>query len=255
MIVTIHQPSYLPWSPFLEKALRSDIFVLLDDVEFEKNSEQNRNRIKTAQGASWLTVPVNHHLHIRIPEVNIPEAQKTWNIKHRKAIEQNYARAPFYQTVAPALFSLFNREWPRLLDLNLAVETFFFELAGFRGRVVRSSELPVSGIKSDRILSICMALGAKTYLSGPAGIDYLDLGSFAEHGIEILFQHYQHGQYPQLFPKAGFIPRLSALDLFMNVGIGADAGQAIRAGGQWLSAAELRSAKAGQHGSAAAAAE
>jgi hypothetical protein len=239
MIVTIHQPSYLPWIPFIEKALKSDIFVLLDDVEFEKNSEQNRNRIKTAQGAAWLTVPVNYHLHILIPDVTIPEAQKTWNIKHRKAIEQNYARAPFYQSVAPPLFSLLDREWPRLLDLNLAIETLFFEFAGFRGRVVRSSQLPVSGTKSERILSICTALGVTTYLSGQAGIDYLDLDSFAGNGIEILFQNYLHGEYPQLFAKAGFIPRLSALDLFMNVGIESEVQRIILAGADWLSAEEM----------------
>jgi len=233
MRVSIHQPSYLPWIPFMEKALQSDIFVLLDNVQFEKNSEQNRNRIKTAQGETWLTVPVQRKLHTLIPDVVIPDAQPAWQTKHRRAIEMNYSKAPHFEQVSTPLFALLNRKWTRLLDLNLAVDALFFEFVGLQTRVVRASTLPVSGEKSDRILSLCTAVGAHTYLSGPAGADYLNLPRFVERGIEVVFQNYRHPEYPQQVPAIGFLPRLSALDLFMNVGIGEKARRFILREGRW----------------------
>ncbi len=234
MIVTIHQPGYLPWAPFLEKALRSDVFVLLDDVQFEKNSEQNRNRIKTPRGAEWLTVPVQRRLGTLIPDVFIPADQDGWRVKHRRSIEQNYRRAPHFDAVAGPLFALLDRPWDRLLDLTLAVDRLFLEWAGFSGRFERASALSVPGRKACRILEFCSRLGADTYLSGPAGLDYLDPAAFASAGVRILYQHYDHRDYPQLYPEAGFVPRLSALDLFMNLGTGAPARDAILARSGWL---------------------
>jgi hypothetical protein len=238
MIVTIHQPSYLPWIPFLEKGLRSDVYVMLDDVQFEKNSEQNRNRIKTSQGALWLTVPVSRRLGTFLSEVRIADEPRGWNLKHRHAIEGSYSKASCYGAVAPRLFELLDRTWPGLLELNLAVGRLFLEWAGFAGRIVLASELKIGATNWERILKICQAMGADTYLSGIGGLDYLNLSAFESAGIGVLFQHYQHGEYPQLFPKLGFIPRLSALDLFMNVGVGDIAREFILANSTWAPAAE-----------------
>ena len=234
MIVAIHQPGYLPWLPFLEKALRADVFVFLDDVQFEKNSEQNRNRIKTSQGARWLTVPVVRSLQTRIPAVAIAADGHRWRKKHRSAIEQNYGRAPYFDEIAPEIFALLSQDWERLLDLNLAIDSLFFRFVGPIGATVRSSELEAFGVKSDRILAICRELGATVYLSGPAGIRYLDLPAFAASGIEVKVQNYRHIEYPQLYPEIGFIPRLSAIDLLCNVGKGEAARQLILDGGSWV---------------------
>lgn len=231
MIVTIHQPSYLPWIPFLEKGLGSDIYVLLDNVQFAKNSEQNRNRIKTAQGARWLTVPVSRSHDTPIREVRI--AGRHWQRKHCESIAESYVRAPHYEAVAPELFALVEEASESLLELNLAVDRLFFRWAGFAGRIVLASELDVPGTGSERVLNLCRALGATRYLSGISGADYLEVPTFEAAGIEVLFQQYQHQSYPQLYPKLGFLPRLSALDLFMNLGPGEAAREAILAGSRW----------------------
>ena len=233
LTVTIHQPSYLPWIPFLEKGLQSDVYVMLDNVQFEKNSEQNRNRIKSAQGELWLTVPVSRQSDTPISEVVIPPEQRGWNRKHRRAIEDNYRKAPHFDAVGPPLLEILDRPWERLADLNLAVDRLFLDMAGFTGRVVRASELSVPGTNWERILGICQKLGAKRYLSGVGGRDYLNLPAFESAGVEVLFQNYQHKEYPQLFPKIGFLPRLSAVDLFMNVGPGERTREAILAGSRW----------------------
>lgn len=239
MIVTIHQPSYLPWIPFLEKGLRSDVYVMLDTVQFEKNSEQNRNQIKTANGACWLTVPVSRTAKSLVSEVEI--ASENWQAKHCRAIQHSYAKSPYFEEVSRALLDILNCNWSHLVDLNLAIDRYFLELAQFSGRIVFASELAVAGENSERILNICRALGATKYLSGASGCDYLDLNAFDREGIDVLFQGYRHRPYPQLHPKTGFIPRLSALDLFMNVGVGEGAHARILSSSRWYSSAQITS--------------
>jgi hypothetical protein len=240
VIATIHQPSYLPWAPFLEKGLRSEVYVLLDAAEFEKNSEQNRNRVKTASGAAWLTVPVSRRLHTQIADVRIAGNRQGWSRKHRQTIEQNYHKARFFETFAPRLFELLDRDWDGLLELNLAIDELFLELAGFQGRIVRASEMDVQGTSWRCVLGICQALGATTYLSGIRGYDYLELSAFAEAGIDVVFQRYEHRPYPQLFPTLGFVPRLSALDLFANVGTGDAARDCMLSNSRWATAGEVQ---------------
>jgi len=248
MKITIHQPSYLPWIPFLEKGLQSDIFVMLDNVQFEKNGEQNRNRIKTPNGPTWLTVPVSRSAKSLITEVEIPESDQKWRTKHRRAVETNYRKAPHFEEVAPPLFEILDQEYSRLCDLNLATVRLFLEFAGFAGKLIRSSEMDIEGTGSERVLNICKALKSQTYYSGVGGFDYLDLVAFSDANVEVWFQDYQHLEYPQLYPKAGFVPRLSALDLFMNVGIGDMASQQIRAGSRWLTAAALAAKRSSMEG-------
>jgi len=232
MKVTIHQPSYLPWIPFLEKGLQSDVFVLLDTVQYEKNDTINRNRIKSAAGDLWLTVPVSHAHDTPISEVRI--AGEHWKRKHRRAIEENYRRAPHFKAVAPPVFAAIDDAGESLAELNAAVDRLFLDWAGFRGQTILASSLETRGSGSQRVLNLCRALGAEAYLSGIGGRDYLQLDAFAEAGIEVLFQQYDHRPYPQQFASLGFLPHLSALDLFMNVGCGEPAREQILAGSCWL---------------------
>ena len=235
MNITIHQPSYLPWIPFLEKGLQSDVYVMLDQVQFEKNSELNRNRIKTVRGEIWLTVPVKRRLHTLLSEVRIA-TEEPWKRKHRRAIEENYREAPSFEKIAPTVFDLIEGAGESLLDLNLALDELFLRWSGFEGRIVRASELDAPGTGSERILNLCQALGGTKYFSGAGGLDYLDLSSFADANIEVVFQRYQHQEYSQRFPALGFLSHLSALDLFMNLGVGPSVRQFILSNARWVTA-------------------
>lgn len=239
MIVAIHQPSYLPWIPFLEKGLRSDIYVFHDNVQFDKNGEQNRNRIKTPQGAAWLTVPVVRHTETLISEVQIAEAELGWARKHRRMIEENYRKAPYFDAIAGALFPLLERTWTSLCELNLAIDKLFLEWTGFSGKIVLASDLDITGTGWQRVLEICQAVGATTYRSGIGARSYMNVPAFEAAGVKTLFQQYHHAEYPQRFPQLGFIAGLSALDLFMNVGTGDVAREFILANSRWATLAEL----------------
>ena len=82
---------------------------------------------------------------------------------------------------------------------------------------IRSSNLHVDGLKSTLILDICKELKADTYIAGPSGRDYLNMESFKDAGIKVVFNDYYHPIYEQRRTKE-FVDHLSAVDLFMNHG-------------------------------------
>lgn len=215
MILSIHQPAYLPWLGYLDRIARSDCFVFLDTVQFEKNSFTNRNRIKTVTGPLWLTVPVKQqgHLEKKLTEIEIDNSQN-WKTKHLRSIEHSYRRAPNFSSRYEKLASCFIETEILLADLCFKQLLFWLKEFNIHTPVVRASDLQVNGQKSDLVLAICQHLGAKRYLSGPQGHDYLDVASFEENGIDVSFHEFIHPVYPQL--HGDFLLAMSVVDYWMN---------------------------------------
>lgn len=215
--LAVLQPGYLPWLGFFDQMMRSDVFVYYDDIQYDKHGWRNRNRIKTPNGPQWLTVPVldkGRHGQLLL-EAEI-DARVPWARKHLAAIRQNYARAPFLDDYWAGLETLLQRPWRFLVDIDIAAVELMCQWMDIRPCIVRSSELGVTGERSERLLMLCQHFNATTYLSGNAAQDYLDTALFEGHGIRVEWQNYHHPVYPQQHGK--FIPYLSALDLLFNVG-------------------------------------
>jgi hypothetical protein len=202
---------------YIDKIDQADCFVLLDDVQFKKNEWQNRNRIKTASGWQWLTVPVLQHFPQRISEVRINNAV-AWSRKHLQALISNYARAPFFAIHRPFFAEVYARQWTCLADLNESILRYIVEVLGIQTPLVLASSLalPDCDQATDRLIALSQALGADTYLSGVGGRDYLDLGRFEAAGLQVCFQAFQCAGYPQRFGV--FEPNLSVVDLVFNCG-------------------------------------
>jgi hypothetical protein len=208
---SIHQPQYLPYLGFFHKVAQSDVHVLLDNVQLHKGGLQNRNKIKTSAGWQWLTVPVSASSNEVLAKVRISENQ-FWPDKHAKGLSLNYARAAHWRALGPELVSLVRRPWERLSELNEALIRWVMDVTGIRVEMVRASELPAEGARTDLLVEICRAVGADRYLSGPGGRGYMDLERFEAAGIEVVWQDFTHPTYDQVFPGAGFIPNLSIVD-------------------------------------------
>ncbi len=218
MLVGIHQPHYLPWLRYLNKVARSDVFILLDDVQYEKNGFQNRNKIKPAQGWTYLTAPVLKPTLRPIAEIEL-DSRSGWREKHRRALEQNYRRAPHFDRYWPDLAALYDQEWTHLGPLNEAMLRLFACQLGIETRIVRSSELPTTGESTVRLAELCAAAGGDTYLSGAHAVGaYLDPDVLARAGIKLAYQGWTAPAYPQLYPGAGFVPDLAIVDLLFNAG-------------------------------------
>jgi len=227
--VAIHQPHYLPWLGYLAKWAAADLFVFLDTVQYEKNGWQNRNRIKTAAGPRWLTVPVHARLGTPILEVAIDTAQP-WGARHLRAIEDAYARAPYLAAHRPALQQLYAGAWERLAPLAVATAEWLGRAVGIRTPARLASSLGVAEREpSARLVALCRAVGADTYLAGRDGARYMDRQRFEAAGIRVLYQEYTHPEYPQLHGE--FAPFLSGLDLLLTHGD--EALGILRAGDSW----------------------
>jgi hypothetical protein len=216
MIVAVHQPQYLPWLGYYDKMAKADVFCYLDNVQYKKNEWQNRNRIKTAGGWQWLTVPVTYRFPQKINQVGI-DRKTPWGKKHIQALTTSYRRAPFFDVYMDLLEPILRSERDSLSGLNIALAEALRRALGIRTETVIASELAdLREDPTDRLIDICRSLGADTYLAGRGGAGYMDLGRFEQNGLRVMFQMFDHPVYPQLY--GDFVPYLSVVDLLFNRG-------------------------------------
>lgn len=223
MIVAAHQPAYLPWLGYLDKIARADVFVLVDDVQYEAQNFQNRNRVKVNNGVAWLTVPLIHGPQSdRVCDkriANHASLKEHWQRRTWLTLVTHYRRAPHFARYADELEDIYTRPWQSLVDLDVHLLQAMLGWFGISRPIVRSSSLQVTGQKTDRILELCRRAGAKVYLSGRgASVDYLEVEKLDAAGIRVAWQDFRHPVYPQRYPALGFIRNLSALDLILNCG-------------------------------------
>jgi hypothetical protein len=219
MKIAISQPTYLPWIGYFDLMDQVETFVLLDDVQFEKRSWQQRNRIKTPAGLQWLTVPaaVSGRAGQLIKEVEIKDVE-FWR-DHCRSIELNYRRSKFFDDYfAGFIARLTAPSGIPLADLNIRLIEWFMEMLGITTPLVMSSSLRETGARTQLLANICEALGATQYLSPLGSAVYLMEGQnmLLDQGIELMFQNYEHPVYGQLFPP--FVPFASTVDLLFNEG-------------------------------------
>jgi len=217
MILSAHQPAYMPWLGYFHKIQNCDLFVYLDSVQYEKNSFINRNKIKTPSGPQWLTIPVKlrGHTSATLLETEIDDSL-SWRKKHLRSIELNYRKAPFFSENFPKIEELLALPATNLSDFCFHNLRFWMSEFQIQTTVVRSSTLPVYSAKSDLVLDLCSHFTANRYLSGALGRDYLNLSKFCEAGISIDFQNFSHPIYRQLWGP--FERCMGIIDLWMNCG-------------------------------------
>ena len=217
MILTGHQPTYLPWLGLFNKISNSDCFILFDNVQYLPKEWMNRNKIKTPSGEIFLNVPVlkKSFLKKKIYEIKINN-NLDWKRKHLKSIKLNYAKAEFYNDYIDYFEDVYSKDWNYLLDLNFYMLKIFLKILKIEVKLIKLSELNIQGKKSELILNLCSKLKAKKFIFGEQGINYADIDSFKEKKIETIFQNYKHPSYRQLHGK--FVPYLSIIDLLFNCG-------------------------------------
>lgn len=216
MQISIMQPTYLPWLGYFDLIDQSEIFVFLDDVQFEKQSWQQRNRIKSNNRWIWLTIPVIQKFGQKIADTRINYVNK-WNDKHFKSIYYNYHSARFYNSFNDRLEKIYSLHYESLIEFNITIIRWFCEELGIHSKFIRSSELSVGGTKTERLLNICQELHADNYLSPLGSSIYIEKNNmFDASGVVLKYQHFEHPHYPQL--NGDFIPHLSIIDLMLNHG-------------------------------------
>ncbi|MGD2029654.1 MAG: WbqC family protein [Desulfobacterales bacterium] len=219
MIVSANQPYFFPYPGFFYKAHHSDIFVILDDVQFPRGTTwTTRNRFKNHQGSLWITVPVKKKgLGLqKISAVRICHDGK-WEKKHLESLKHAYVNAPYLKDHLNFLEELFSTKFEKLIDLNLKTIRHLMKHLQIDTKIILLSELNIKEKGNRLLIEICKKLGATQFLAQRAARKYLDTNRFKESGIGLTDINPTSPVYPQLW--GSFIQNLSALDLVLNCGL------------------------------------
>jgi hypothetical protein len=219
--IAILQSNYIPWIGYFDIINSVDEFVIYDSVQYTKNDWRNRNLIKTANGPIWLTIPIATS---RLGNQSIREAKISgplWTRKHWKSIEMSFVKSPYFEVFRDEWLSWYEKAGAldRLHDVNVLFLRGICKQIGIHSKILLDSDISYSGLTpSEKLISICKSLRADTYITGPAGLNYLDKDSFADKEIRIDVMDY--GCYEAYRQGHGaFTSNVSILDLLANVGV------------------------------------
>lgn len=217
-IISINQPAYLPWLGYFARIAASDHHVVLDHVQFEKNSMVNRNKVLTKTGPLMLTVPVKTSGYFGQLAINnlALAAQQKWQKKHWQSIYFSYKKAPFFEQYHDDLAAFYQQPWLKLNDLLKAQLQFFIKALGITTTISFSSDIDWQQTNSALVLEICQHFNSDHYISGALGRNYLNINTFEQANVSVEFQDYQHPCYQQF--KQPFASHLSILDLLLHQG-------------------------------------
>ena len=217
MILTAHQPVYLPWLGLFHKISLAETFVYFDQVQYLPKDWMNRNKIRTKSGSIWLTVPVlrKGYRDLKTSEIEINNSIN-WQKKHFRSISLNYKKSPYFENYIPFFEDVYSRKWKFLGELNEYMLKWFLDELGIKVNFLNANDFKFQGEKSSLILDMCKELNASTYIFGMLGKDYADVQEFEKNNIGLIFQNYNHPKYSQLYRE--FISYMSVIDLLFNHG-------------------------------------
>jgi hypothetical protein len=188
--ITIHQPDFIPWLGFFEKIALSDIFVILDDVQFLKRGFHNRDKLIINQHPAWVTVPVQNKGNYKsiIKDIKICY-NNNWKKKIIENIKHNYNKSKNFNKFFTDIEIILNKDFKYLLDLNLAFIEFMMNIFNIENkRIIFSSSLNIKNKNNLRILEIIQKCNCNYYITGQGSKDYLDVDVFNENNIKIFWQ-------------------------------------------------------------------
>lgn len=215
MIVSIHQPDYIPYLGYFYKIYKSDIFAFYDDAQFSNDNLHHQNKIKAPLGELKLKIPVEYHFMDPINAVRTKD-ELGWKEKHLKIIEMNYARSKYFKELFPLFKDLLLCEYESLSDMNITINRFICYSFGFTTNFIKVSDLEVMSKSEEKVIDICQLLNASTYFSGNGARAYQQEEHFINRGIKLVYSDYKSISYPQQWKS--FIPQLSVLDYIFNCG-------------------------------------
>ena len=218
-ILSLMQPTYIPWLGYFNLIKNSDEFVIYTTTQLSKRSWQTRNRIKSSNGILMLSIPIKKTFKrddIIIKDAEV-ENEFNWQEKHLKSIKQSYSKAPFFDEVYPLIQDLLMKKSNYLIDYSIPILLCFLEKLNISTKVLFSDQIQYEGKKDKALVSICKERNATTYLSVKGAIDYILSGEnlFSNSGIQLQWNDFIHPQYKQLHGE--FESHLSIIDsLFLH---------------------------------------
>jgi hypothetical protein len=214
--VVIHQPDFMPYLGFFHRLLNADLFVILDDVQFLRRGWHHRDKIKTSQGDSWITLGIQKSPQdTKISDILL--SGENWREKHLNLLRQNYNKSQYFTEIHPYIEKLYSTQYEKMMDFNLASIRMLMNLFDIKIDIEYSSQYNIKTKANELLVDILKEVNATHYLSGIGAKDYFKQEPFDDANIEVIWQEFKHPVYPQI--NGEFIPFLSSIDLLFNCGI------------------------------------
>lgn len=213
MKVLLIQPTYLPWSGYFGMIEKADLFIIYDNVQFVKQSWQQRNRIMTSDGVQWLTVPIQSKFGQDINEIKIDNKTRWWK-KHMKSIVYSYGKSLYFDD--EFINDIYNKDWIKLVDLNMYIIKKIMKYLHINTKIMLSSEINSKGKKTDRIIDILLKVNADEYITQYGTKEYIDPEKFRDNHIKLYWFDFKHPIYNQRY--GNFVSYMSVIDMIFNCG-------------------------------------
>lgn len=218
--VYIRQPVYLPGLVFFDALLQVDVYIIYDNVQYERRHWGNRNKILTSKGPIWLTVPViqKGKFDQTYQETKIDNSTQ-WGKNHWKSISLNYAKAPYFKKYSDFFEDLYSKTFTKLLDLDIVIIDYLKKQLGIEIEILISSQLQLPdnvANKTDRLVKMIKKVGGDVYITSKGTKNYMDEKLMSKHDIKLLWHDFNHPTYKQFHGE--FIPFMSTIDLLFNYG-------------------------------------
>ncbi len=216
------QPNYIPWKGVFDLISRVEVFVFYDDVQYTVKDWRSRNKIKTATGEIWLTVPVlKKGLREQLIFEAVIDVSSNWQAKHYKALKTTYQKAAHFKEYEYLLEEIYlKRQWTSISELDIFSTKLIAEALQIEVEWHKASDLKQSGGKEgEKVVNICKLLGCDYFINGPSAREFMDEDMFRENGIVLDYIDYSYPEYEQMYQP--FTHQVTVLDVIFNCGAGA----------------------------------
>ncbi len=215
--VVISQPMFIPWIGLFEQIRMADVYIHYDDVQFPQGrSFMSRVQIKTTNGTSWLTAPIDRKKSGRLINEVVFSKREDWRTKHLKVIRQAYSKAPHFDAMFDLVETVYSFPSDQLSEFNIHAIEQILDWIGYAPRLLRSSSSGVGGSSTQRLVDLCNLVDADTYVTGLGALNYLEHEKFEENGISVRYMDYKKKSYVQQYGE--FTPYVSIIDAIANCG-------------------------------------
>jgi hypothetical protein len=210
---------FLPWVGLFEQIRLADVFIHYDDVQLPQGrSFMSRVQLKTANGISWLTVPIDHKKSGKLlNEIVLLESQE-WRKKHLRTIHHAYARRPSFSLMFELVEKIYSQQTDNLAEFNITAIERIAEWLGLAPRFMRSSEMGIAGASTERLVDLCESVDCEVYVTGHGALKYLNHQQFEDKNISVHYMDYKKISYEQGHGES--TPYVSILDAIANCGEG-----------------------------------
>lgn len=215
--LVVSQPMFLPWVGLFEQVRLADVFIHYDDVQLPQGrSFMSRVQLKSANGVSWLTVPIDHTKSGKLLNEVVLFESEEWRDKHLRTIRHAYAKRPYFDLMFELIEKIYSQPTDHLAEFNIKAIEQIAQWLGLAPQFMRSSAMGVAGASTERLVDLCEAVNCDVYVTGHGALNYLNHQLFEDKGISVRYIDYKKVPYEQ--GHIEFTPYVSILDAIANCG-------------------------------------